>query len=283
MHPDLFVFLDHARALNLSVQLLSNGTLLRPGMVKRLAGYPNLLGVSVSVYGATAAVHDAITQVEGSFRRTWAGAQRLRALGVAVRMKLIVMCQNAHEAAAMRAAASAGGFAYLVDLTITARHDGDDGSLTTRVTRQQLEELYRGPLRDLIPGGQHAVTDESFRCNCARGNCAISARGDVYPCVSVPLAAGNIRQQTFQEIWTTSPVFQRIRGLRLDDYEKCGPCPHKAHCGHDRGAAFNATGSYTGADPFVCSGGELAHALADEARGQDAATAAAPVRLTVAR
>ena len=265
MHPQLFRFLDHARDLNMSVQLLSNGTLLRPGMAKRLSGYPNLLGVSVSVYGATPAVHDGITQVAGSWRRTWDGAARLRALGVAVRVKLIVMRGNAHEAAAMRALATERGLSYLVDLTITSRHDGDGSSLATRVTRDQLETLYRGPLRDLVPTGARAVTEESFPCNCARGNVAISARGDVYPCVSVPLSAGNIRRQSFQEIWTMSPVFQRIRGLKVADYEACAPCPHKAHCSHDRGAAFNASGSYTGVDPFVCATAEIAHAIADEA------------------
>ena len=36
-HPDLFAFLDRARELNLAVQLLTNGTLLRPGMAGRLA------------------------------------------------------------------------------------------------------------------------------------------------------------------------------------------------------------------------------------------------------
>ncbi len=76
-YPHLFAVLDRARELNLAVQLLSNGTLLRPGMTARLAGYRNLLGVSISVYGATAEVHDGITQVQGSWRRTWEGAARL--------------------------------------------------------------------------------------------------------------------------------------------------------------------------------------------------------------
>lgn len=283
MHPDLCSFLDHARDLNLTVQLLTNGTLLRPGMAKRLAGYPNLLGVSVSVYGATPAVHDAITQVSGSWQRTWAGAERLRALGVAVRVKLIVMRPNAHEAAAMRAAASERGFAYLIDVTITARHDGDASSLDTRVTLEQLEDLYRGPLRDLVPSGRRDVTEESFPCNCARGNCAISARGDVFPCVSVPLSAGNIRRQSFKEIWADSPVFQRIRGLSIADYAACAPCPHKAHCSRDRGAAFNATGNYTGVDPFVCATAEIAHALADEVQAPGANRPRDPVRLRVDR
>src|SRR5262249_55683224 len=96
-HPDLFVFLEHARKINLSVQLLTNGTMLQPGIAARLGSYRNLMGVSVSLYGATAAVHDAITQMPGSFRRTWDGIARLQHVGLAVRVKFIIMKQNAHE------------------------------------------------------------------------------------------------------------------------------------------------------------------------------------------
>jgi radical SAM protein with 4Fe4S-binding SPASM domain len=263
-HPELFAFLDRARDLNMAVQLLSNGTLLRPGMAARLATYSNLLGVSVSIYGATSETHDGITQAPGSWRRTWAGVDRLRARGVSVRLKLIIMRQNAHEVAAMRAMADARGCPYLVDVTITARHDGTRGSLTTRIGHDDLEGLYRGPLRDLVPLGRRPVGEEDFPCNCARGNCAISARGEVYPCISVPWPAGNVRERPFREIWAESPVFQRIRGLRVADYPSCAPCPHKSHCTRNRGAAFNASGSYTGTDPFVCATAELAHALADE-------------------
>ena len=278
-HPDLFAFLDHARELNLAVQLLTNGTLLRPGMAGRLAKYPNLMGASVSLYGATAAVHDAVTQVRGSFARTWAGAERLRAAGVAVRLKFIVMRQNAHETEAMLASATARDFPYSIDLTVTARHDGTDGSLGARIDHDQLVTLSRGPLRPLLPAGRRPPPPaESFNCNCARGNCAISATGDVYPCVSVPWAAGNVRERPFAEIWRDSPVFKRIRGLTLDDFTKCAPCPHRAYCSHDRGAAFTATGGdYTGVDPFQCAQAEIAHALADEEADAADVTAATSV------
>ncbi len=264
-HPGLFRLLDRAREAHMAVQLLTNGTLLRPGMAGRLATYENLLGVSVSLYGATPEIHDAVTQVHGSFRRTWAGIERLRAVGVVVRLKFVVMQPNAHETDAMIAAAGARGLAYTLDFTVTARHDGTAGSLTARITAAQREQLCRGPLRPLLPRGPRpAPPAQDFACNCARGNCAISATGDVYPCVSVPWAAGNLRDQSFAEIWRTSPVFARIRGLRLEDFGKCAPCPHRAYCSHDRGAAFTATGDYTGADPFVCAGAELTHRLAVE-------------------
>ena len=50
------------------------------------------------------------------------------------------------------------------------------------------------------------------------------------------MAAGNIRRQGFGEIWAHSPVFQRLRGLRVADYQQCAPCPHNRHCARDRGA-----------------------------------------------
>lgn len=266
MHPDLFALIDRARELNMAVQLLTNGTMLRPGIAGRLARCTNLLGASVSLYGASPGVHDAITQVPGSFLRTWDGVDRLRAAGVAVRLKFIVMRQNAHEADAMMRMASARELPYSVDLTITARHDGTDGSLAARIDAGQLEALYRGPLRQLLPPGRRPPpAPATFNCNCARGNCAISATGDVYPCISVPWSAGNVRRQPFADIWRSSPVFNRIRGLTLDSFPKCAPCPHRGYCTHDRGAAFNATGDYTGADPFVCETAALSHRLADEA------------------
>jgi AdoMet-dependent heme synthase len=251
-YPHLFAVLDRARELNLAVQLLTNGTMLQPGVAARLASYRNLLGVSISLYGATADVHDGVTQIAGSFRRTWDGAQRLRAAGIAVRLKFIVMRQNAHEVAEMRAQAQARDFPYMVDVTITSRHDRTRGSLATRVTDDQLRDLYRGPLRDLLPDGTQPMTEDRFPCNCARGNCAITVTGDVQPCISVPWPAGNVRERPFIDIWRTSPVFQKIRGLRVADYEACAPCPDKPYCSRNRGAAFTHSGSYTGTDPFVC-------------------------------
>ena len=271
-YPHLFAVLDRARELNLAVQLLTNGTMLQPGIAARLAAYRNLLGVSISLYGATADVHDGITQIAGSFRRTWEGAQRLRAAGVAVRLKFIVMNPNAHQMAEMLAQATARGFPYMVDVTITPRHDGTRGSLAMRVTEDQLADLYRGPLRDLLPSGSRPMTEDQFSCNCARGNCAISVTGDVQPCVSVPWSAGNVRERPFIDIWRYSPVFQRIRGLRIADYEACAPCPDKSYCSRNRGAAFNHSGSYTGTDPFVCKTAAITREVVTSATAASAAS-----------
>jgi AdoMet-dependent heme synthase len=267
LHPDLPAFLDHAASLNLAVQLLTNGVLLRPGVVGQLSSYPNLLRVCVSLYGADAEVHDGITQAPGSFERTWAGIHRLRAAGIAVRLKFVIMRDNAHQVAEMQAQARSQDLVFNMDLTVTARHDGTAGSLDVRVQPERLEPLLRGPLNDLVYlGGERRFTDTEWACNCARGNCAITARGDVQPCIAVPMAAGNIRKQPFAEIWRSSPVFRWIRELRIEDYKECAPCSHRSWCTRERGAAYTHSGSYTGIDPMVCARAEITHRLATEAR-----------------
>jgi radical SAM protein with 4Fe4S-binding SPASM domain len=258
VHPRLFDFMDHARRLHLSIQLLSNGTLIRPEIVRRLAGYENLLGTSLSLYGATPATHDSITQVPGSFEQTWGGALRLRENGIAVRLKYVVMKQNVHEVEGMLARARERGFPYLVDMAITGRHDGTSGSLATRIDQSEVETLLRGPLQEHRLKGEREVTEEEFPCNCARGNCAVSSTGEVYPCVSVPWSAGNVREKPFGEIWRESPVFKKIRGLRMADYSHCAPCALKPWCTRERGAAYLASGNYTGIDPWICGAAEAA-------------------------
>lgn len=263
LHPDLFLFMDRASELNMAIGLLTNGVLLRPGVVGQLARYPNLNRVAVSFYGATAGTHDGVTQAPGSFDRTWAGVRAMQDKGIPVRLKFIVMRDNADEVEQMKAQAQATGLPYNIDLTVTARHDGTRGSLDTRIDLVQLQRLYRGPLRDQLPRGpRRDFSDDRFSCNCARGNCAVTAQGDVQPCMSVPLVAGNVRKQPFAEIWQSAPLFQWIRGLRLSDYPACAPCAHKSWCSWERGAAVTYSGSYTGTDPLVCARAQLSHELA---------------------
>ena len=208
-YPHLFAVLDRARELNLAVQLLTNGTMLQPGR-----------------RGAPGALPQPARRQRQPLRRHGRGPRRhhadpglvpahvgrrrsgMRAAGVAVRLKFIVMRQNAHEVADMRAQADARGFPYLVDVTITARHDGTRGSLATRVDEEQLAELYRGPAARhgarrghaagdrgraspataraaTAPSRRRATSSPACRCRGPRATCASSrssTSGGIRPC-----------------------------------------------------------------------------------------------------
>jgi len=252
VHPRFWDILDEAAARRFVITVLSNGTLLTPEACDRFAPYVALAGLSLSVYGARPETHDAVTRVPGSFERTWSGARRLRERGTGVAVKFVIMKGNASEAGDMIRMAKEEEFTYSVDTTITGRYDGTQGSLNTRVDPELLESLYRGPLRDELTVRKSDPTDDEFKCNCARGNGAVSSTGEVYPCISTPLRAGNVRERPFGEIWRNSEVFRRIRSLRIEDFKTCAPCSLKAWCRRSPGSAVLLHGDFAGVDPWVC-------------------------------
>lgn len=247
-YPRFWDLLAYAAELRFAVTVLTNGTLLTDAACDRLASNPALAGVSLSIYGNESATHDGLTQVRGSWERTMRGAERMRARGVLVQLKYIVMRGNAHEVGAFLAR----GLPTQVDATITGRYDGTHGSLATRADVATVADLYRGPLRGHLSKRKSEPADDEFKCNCARANAAVLSNGDVTPCIAVPLRVGSVRAAPFGEIWRNAPGFRRIRGLKVADFATCAPCPLKAWCRRSPGPAVALHGEFTGVDPWVC-------------------------------
>ena len=256
LRPDFFALLGHARDLALSVRVLSNGMRIDAAVAERLARYPNLDGVSVSLYGASPFVHDRITGVVGSFERTMAATGRLKAAGVSVRLKFGILRSNVSDAAAMLAFGRAAGFKFQADPCVTSRHDGDRSSLAERVPPDALEALYAGPLRALLPPVPSPGGREELMCNTARNIVAISSCGEVHPCIAFPVPAGNVRDQPLAEIWRNSPVLLRLRSLARKDFPACASCSLLDVCRRTPCEAFLNAGADTAADAWMCAEAE---------------------------
>src|SRR4030067_412944 len=71
---DILDFLSRHRFL---LTIYTNGTLLNQSLIEKIA-YLRPLSVEISVYGATADVHEAITLVRGSFQKTIGNINALR-------------------------------------------------------------------------------------------------------------------------------------------------------------------------------------------------------------
>ncbi len=92
----------------------------------------------------------------------------------------------------------------------------------------------------------HAMTKG---CLAGTGVCFISHRGEVYPCGYLPVLAGDLRRQTFTEIWQDSPIFRLLRNT--DNLKgKCGRCEFRNVCMGCRARAYAATGDFLDEEPF---------------------------------
>lgn len=96
------------------------------------------------------------------------------------------------------------------------------------------------------PEGMNAMTKG---CLAGTGVCFISNLGEVYPCGYLPVLAGDLRQQTFEEIWENSTVFEQLRDTG-NLQGKCGCCEFRNVCMGCRARAFAATGNMMDEEPF---------------------------------
>ena len=96
------------------------------------------------------------------------------------------------------------------------------------------------------PGDMNAMTKG---CLAGTGVCFISHDGEVFPCGYLPALAGDLRKQSFAEIWNDSEVFGQLR----DDDNlkgKCGCCEFRHVCMGCRARAFAASGDFLAEEPF---------------------------------
>ena len=89
---------------------------------------------------------------------------------------------------------------------------------------------------------------ESGGCMAGTQYCRIAPEGDVTPCPYMTVVAGNVREQSFGEIWRESPVLQDLRDPKQLK-GRCGRCEFNELCGGCRCRAQAFHGDYLQEDP----------------------------------
>jgi len=100
------------------------------------------------------------------------------------------------------------------------------------------------------PGGHPSDMNATTKgCLAGTGVCFISHEGEIYPCGYLPALAGDLRHQSFADIWHNSQVFRELRDTN-NLKGKCGCCEFRNVCMGCRARAFAATGDYMQEEPF---------------------------------
>lgn len=85
-------------------------------------------------------------------------------------------------------------------------------------------------------------------CLAGTGYCIISPVGKVQPCAYLDIAAGNVKESSFVDIWRDNPVFNRLRTMAYGG--GCGQCPHQTICGGCRARAMYYYDDYMAQEPW---------------------------------
>jgi len=143
---------------------------------------------------------------------------------------------------------------------VFATHAGDDGPIDLRVPGSEVAELLPVHLvdtEDLMTG------DDLPMCGAGHDFASITPHGLVYPCLSMRLPMGNIRERSFTDIWRnpTDPLLSDVRAATWGDLPTCSSCEGRAVCDRCPGLAYHEGGDVLGPSEVHC---EHAFARLDE-------------------
>jgi radical SAM protein with 4Fe4S-binding SPASM domain len=274
LRADLFDLIAYARKLYFDVSLKTNALLIDPERARKLREL-GVRRIQISIYSAEPEVHDAITKVRGSLVRSIAAIRFLQAQGLQLRIACPLMKLNLTAYRGVHELAEELGVPYVLDLTITPKMDGDTSILPLRISTQNLLPILQDPLlqrqsslhRNLqgsfpVTGsasssGIESQAYEDIPCSAGHNSCYISPYGDVLPCVQMPIPAGNLRRQSFREVWFDSSTMNRVRAVRESQLPVCSSCSIREYCERCPGLAHMEGGDLLGAYERACEMAEL--------------------------
>jgi radical SAM protein with 4Fe4S-binding SPASM domain len=244
LRKDFFNLLEHARRLMFSVKLKTNAVLIREAQAARLRDL-GVASIQISIYSHRPEVHDAITLIPGSLKRSVDAIRFLKSQGLKVIIANVLMMQNMQDYPGVHALADELGVECTLDPTITPMMDGDRSTLELGVDQGTLRQVFRdaslvGNVDEFcaIPAQPGENEMESTPCSAGHTACYVSPYGDVFPCVQFPLPTGNVRHQRFVDIWRHSDRMNEVRSIRLKDLTTCTSCTHVSNCTRCPGLAF---------------------------------------------
>lgn len=251
VRQDFFEIALHAKRRGFAFRIFSNGIGLTPERIERLAALEPLT-VELSIYSADPNTHDGITGVPGSFDRLLENVTRLKALGLRVYLKTVIMKPNLSGLERLhRLGKDLDVFLHMYACEVSPRINGDiHSSDRYQLDEAELFDYLASPVwrRQLTPiSGCPAEEAARQRQACAPGinGCCVDPYGTVFPCVALRVPMGNIRERSFGDLWKSPPpCLQQFLALQTyADLPECCSCGLVQFCRRCHGDNFLERGA----------------------------------------
>lgn len=257
LHKDIIEIAEYCREKDLKITILSNLISLKDEQIERLKAV-NLSLVQVSLYSMDADVHDFITTVKGSFKKTKAAIEKLVAADIPVQISCPIMKANKKGYDKVLDYAKTLKIKAQTDYIMMARADLDVDNLANRLSIEETEQVIRdiiqhdsqyrdSTLQQLPLSDEIQFNLERFKkqpvCGVGYDNCCIAANGDVYPCAGwQDYVLGNVYKQSLKEIWENSNRIKELRKITEASFPLCIECEARNYCSRCLVRNYNESG-----------------------------------------
>lgn len=273
LHQDFVHFLEKCRDLDLSVNVLSNLTLLTDSIITEMIKNP-LLSVQTSIYSMDSSVHDSITHLEGSLEKTKTAVLRLADAGIPVQISCPIMKQNKNSFQDVIRWGKKYNIAVAVEPIIFASYDHIGDNLANRISLddlgsvldKQLPEGYAELMREAAIE-KESLTEDNPICSICRYSFCVSAEGNMFPCAGWQTnILGDLNSESLQDVWELSPKIQNLRKIKRKDFLNCVKCKDRGYCTVCMmcNANENPDGNVFQINEFRCKAAEIAHRKVDD-------------------
>ena len=262
LRKDIYDLATACSGKGLWVVMGTNGVLLDDSVARKMVEC-GVKGVGISIDSIDPAKHDSFRGGPDSWQYSVRALEVARAHGLEVLVQTTVMDMNRDEIPQLiDFARDKGAWSFNLYFLVQTGRGQRMNDLSASETETLLTDLveaqedYKPMLvrSKCAPQFKRIAYDlgrtglESGGCMAGTEYCRITPDGDVTPCPYMTVTAGNVRQQSFTEIWRDSPVFAALRDpSRLGG--RCGACEYKELCGGCRCRAYAGFDDYLAEDP----------------------------------
>lgn len=273
--PEVWEILDYLYNKNIVFDIYTNGLSITHHVEKLCSLYPRLIGVSI--YSADEAIHDKITRVNGSLKRTLQAVENIAYYGVPMAFKCVIFKTNVKSYHTVESLAKKHGAVLQYEVNLSNGVDGDTSIVNNlRLPPEVLEvvlldkniSMYVG--KELPDYGARNRDMETSPCLAASGTFNITPEGNLTPCCAFPASLGDLKEKTVEEILKTSKTLKLWQSLKVKDIDECGKHDKCTFCFLCIGNAYVEHGTPYKASSVNCFMAEVRYNLVCKLKnGQD--------------
>lgn len=255
LHKDIEEIFNYLRKKRIAVSIMSSGYKTDKELLKRFVS-SGLTGFQASIHGNSPHIHDSFTGVEGSFTETMETLYFLKGLGVKVQAAVSVNKNNISHFDSMLSLFKKTNIETVFNFEMFPKRNGDNSPASLNISETELYECLKKTER-VTSFRLKEKKPEDPPCNSARSLFSMDPAGNIFPCLEIRKKAGNIKNDSFSNIWINSEILNKIRTIRIKDLKDCVQCDMRNFCNRCHGGALKKKTDILDHSEFDCKFAKL--------------------------